>query len=273
MGRKPRVSSGRLRKHAISATTCILIGAMINVLIAWWFALGTDKLGYPEGKWPYFDEQRNNYGFAEYASPNESQLWMWLTLSPGQKAAELELFNRELDLSRYPGVSAPEPVTWGQPLERHLRELFRSRASYRFDGGSKKLKGAIHIFGWPFKSLSQWHAQLEQPEGPSPLFTYFDCIKFKGRFLGAWRPRLPLSPLPLGFIANTLIFGLLVYISSYSPGVVVRCTRSLRNRCPKCGYTLAGLTEARCPECGRAFKPTPHRPQRTAAAAERTGDG
>jgi hypothetical protein len=37
-------------------------------------------------------------------------------------------------------------------------------------------------------------------------------------------------------------------------GPVRRGIRRRRGRCERCGYKLTGLTEARCPECGKAFE-------------------
>ena len=32
-----------------------------------------------------------------------------------------------------------------------------------------------------------------------------------------------------------------------------RASRSAPPKCPQCGYDLTGLTQCRCPECGREF--------------------
>ena len=39
-------------------------------------------------------------------------------------------------------------------------------------------------------------------------------------------------------------------------GPLRRYRRRKRGLCIKCGYNLTGLTEPRCPECGREIKPS-----------------
>ncbi len=58
--------------------------------------------------------------------------------------------------------------------------------------------------------------------------------------------RLPLNPIPLGFIVNTLIYAGLIGGLGYGR----RALRRRRGLCSNCAYDLAGL--ATCPECGSA---------------------
>lgn len=67
---------------------------------------------------------------------------------------------------------------------------------------------------------------------------------------------LPLSPVPVGFVANTLCAAMV-------PGVVFFLIHRVRARrralvgcCPGCGYNLGGAG-GRCPECGRERLPAP----------------
>ena len=57
--------------------------------------------------------------------------------------------------------------------------------------------------------------------------------------------------------AMGLFAGLYVMIWSFGPGIMLLFWAETRRRtaghCPACGYNLRGLTEQRCPECGRPF--------------------
>jgi hypothetical protein len=70
-----------------------------------------------------------------------------------------------------------------------------------------------------------------------------------------WR-RIPLIPMPLGFIVNTLCLAPVALLLVEAGG---RARRRLRRRiiphpaCSSCGYNLTGLDDgASCPECGTA---------------------
>ncbi|NLE61999.1 MAG: hypothetical protein GX616_26890 [Planctomycetes bacterium] len=56
-------------------------------------------------------------------------------------------------------------------------------------------------------------------------------------------------------ILNGLVFALPVILSTrYFWGESQPTGLPDPLRCPKCGYSLLGLTEPRCPECGQEFK-------------------
>jgi hypothetical protein len=57
----------------------------------------------------------------------------------------------------------------------------------------------------------------------------------------------------LGFIGDVLIWAVILYVVCSIPSQVRRYLRKRGGRCLRCGYQLRGLTESRCPECGREF--------------------
>ena len=48
-----------------------------------------------------------------------------------------------------------------------------------------------------------------------------------------------------------IALGVVALIALVEPDAVAARLRRRRGRCPRCGYSLRGLTEPRCPECGR----------------------
>ncbi|HPM24667.1 MAG TPA: hypothetical protein PLP66_12230 [Phycisphaerae bacterium] len=56
--------------------------------------------------------------------------------------------------------------------------------------------------------------------------------------------------LPFWFLAGGVLSAAVI---AYRRGPRRRARRRRRGECIHCGYPLAGLTEPRCPECGRAF--------------------
>jgi hypothetical protein len=73
----------------------------------------------------------------------------------------------------------------------------------------------------------------------------------KAPFFWADRP-VPLQPLWPALLRSTLLYGL--FFSVFPLGFSLRAAvRKLRDRCPACSYSRAGLAAgAPCPECGRA---------------------
>ena len=61
---------------------------------------------------------------------------------------------------------------------------------------------------------------------------------------------IPFEPMPIGFIANTLLYAGASCLLFGGPFVIRRWSRIRHGRCPSCGYDLKGTTHPRCPECG-----------------------
>ena len=95
--------------------------------------------------------------------------------------------------------------------------------------------------------------------GPVRLAAYADQTEVYGRRFGylkgyatvrvvslsLWIPLVVFLILPLGLVARRRVRG---YV------------RRRRGLCESCGYSLRGLTEARCPECGTPFTQLPQTP-------------
>lgn len=61
---------------------------------------------------------------------------------------------------------------------------------------------------------------------------------------------IPLRIIWLGFVLNTIIYAVLLWLLTLGPFTARRMIRSKRGRCIKCGYDLRGDFELGCPECG-----------------------
>jgi len=66
----------------------------------------------------------------------------------------------------------------------------------------------------------------------------------------------PLSPVPWGFVVNTVFYALLLWLPVATFTTLRRRRRIRRNLCPSCGYSLAGAIPTNntitCPECGKS---------------------
>ena len=103
--------------------------------------------------------------------------------------------------------------------------------------------------GFPLRSFEGMHSW----GGVQPSHSW--AIPIEPRDLNvAWVSVIPCKPLLLGFIGNTALYGLLVWICFAGPGVLLKRIKAERWRlarcCHQCGYDLRGALEAGCPECG-----------------------
>ncbi|MEZ6243553.1 MAG: hypothetical protein R3B57_10985 [Phycisphaerales bacterium] len=114
--------------------------------------------------------------------------------------------------------------------------------------------------GWPMLSLRLDGVQSDRYAGASGWLarTWIGGLEAPLRLVGGgggygvylWPDRLPVRPVPLGFVVNSVVYAALVFVMAPMPRRARRWWRGRRGKCRRCGYTLAGLES--CPECGEA---------------------
>ena len=133
------------------------------------------------------------------------------------------------------------------------------------------------VAGWPFRSMRYEHfiegwgymdrepfwrnrervthagirdESWREEDNPQGLFFLrgVDGIQSSGN---PYSGVIPLSPIPVGFAANTLLYGGVLVLGVFGVRSLVRRRHSAGGSCPACGYDHAGIPEhAACPECG-----------------------
>jgi hypothetical protein len=218
-----------MKRWAFTILLFLLLGAVVNVAVAWGCALWSDLARSPVAVdlpvprvWPSYLQRCH-----------------WPPPSAASRAAEVG-----------PGVTILSVV--GGDLQATST------------GGPRALRVGMSSFqfGLPMRAL-EWRMYTGSRLDPvkaageaaglrrGMMVPWF--IPTRGRW---YLRRLPLTPLWLGFAVNTLLYGIVLWLLIPGPFVLRRHVRVRRGRCPKCGYDLRGSFDAGCPECGWNRQPT-----------------
>jgi hypothetical protein len=118
--------------------------------------------------------------------------------------------------------------------------------------GSYPCLGVIRA-GWPWMAMEAelWHDATQAPTVKPAEFRW--AIPIAKKYASADRlfleRMLPLRPMWPGFVLNTLVLALLLWLMWFAAMSTRRAIRIRRGQCPWCAYPM-GVSE-RCSECGR----------------------
>ena len=105
--------------------------------------------------------------------------------------------------------------------------------------------------GWPLRAFRCASGNMYTPDAKGWMIggTRGHRVMWK-----QGRPILmPMEPVWLGLVGNTLFYALLLFVLWHSPSVIRRLVRHRRGQCLNCGYDRRGHEPASpCPECGVA---------------------
>lgn len=117
--------------------------------------------------------------------------------------------------------------------------------------------------GWPMRAMESRYL-LEFDASGATTRSHTGCVRLNigpSRFLKtegvSYSNLVPLRPLPLGFIVNSVLYASILLSLVAALFAIRRTLRRRRNLCPACAYNLAGLSPASttCPECGKPVRP------------------
>jgi hypothetical protein len=213
-----------MTKRLIVITFLLLLGAIVNVLVAW--TLMNELLGRLI--------LSETYGVYDRHVPvsEEHRSWWKAHAPPGY---DLDAPFSLLVVDTYPARHSVNLQV--RPSPHTLQSGHRSEA------------------GWPFRSMSyqSWAAWSRPPGDPDlPASVDRDMIMIPAEgsipFARARHWRLPLKPIWLGFIADSVFYASILGVLLLGPGALRRHLRRRRGRCAACGYPVGA--SATCTECG-----------------------
>ncbi len=210
-----------MRRHAKRIAVCVVIGVVVNVLVAW----GCILVPRP---WPVAAYQEQAVTCWNFKAP----AW-WPPPDYGSKKHKAGVSHQWLYVKTTDSPSR-EFETHGISIGLPFRTL-RSVWAYAWE-----LEGS--------DAVTAVEPQREYATSPfldgMPLPSVLQHGDLKNTLL-------PIMPIWLGFSANTLLYGALAWGVLFAPGVVRRWRRRRRGACVGCGYDLKGIAPGGvCPECG-----------------------
>jgi hypothetical protein len=220
------------RRVVITAALCLLLGAAVNVLVAWGCALWSPR------PTPPFDGTFGGWSPFERYHREPRAHWL-LAVPDGWPAAPAGMYwfaaHGAMTTSATCGHDSGDPFWLGLESSFRTGYPWLALASVSHGQFSMPIGGRPQIANLP---VPVWGAGLRPPE-------------FMRR-LGIHPERMvPLLPLWPGFVGNTLIYALAV-LAVYDLALVARGLRRWRRRrrglCPACGYPV-GVSPV-CTECG-----------------------
>jgi hypothetical protein len=230
-----------MRRQAVRICVFLLLGAIVNVAVAWGFELTRTW------HWPYrqvlidvFVDEGRLMQFESRERVGDTSVY-WSVIMDGMEDVDssfvTEMRESQMAMHRiqyrdYGPVVIGHPYDWLPPPLNATspdKSYVRARA-----------------YGWP--ALSMMYLDSPPSAGQSGQ---------SSRVQGGWRVRngnvvaqriLPLRPLWPGFAINTLFYAGILWLLFGAPFALRRRSRIRRGLCPACAYPIGA--SAVCTECG-----------------------
>ena len=228
----------------------LLLGAIVNVAVAWGCAAWMPLVSIPGGVQNYLVSQDEALWWARWV-PNgfisrpvvSSRASTW-----GLRAAYVsaERADRSITLTTdatglvtgITGAPAPNPV--------YFDHVMFIRSGWPLSA----FQGARWIMGKGQRGQPRLAAALEIPPA-SGSATMVNAVAYdRPSARGGEYRIIPTAVMPIGFAVNTLIYGVLLWLLALGSFAMRRHIRRKRGLCLRCGYDLRGAEHDVCPECG-----------------------
>lgn len=240
------------RRIVARAGIFLLLGAIVNVAVAWGFALRSrltvdDEWGFSTG-----------FVVAPYRHPGQA----WGPIESDEADAIAEAYRLWPELAPH------------RPAETYQQFCIQywSNAGFVIASGVADWDGAersdtesrdwrqVYRAGWPFLAVAARVLRNGEIRGGAAVPSEWLTGDRDEMFMHWSQPEvqgvLPLTPMPPGFALNTLLYAMLLWAPAAALSRLRRWRRIRIDRCPACAYPMG--TNPVCTECGEAL------PERTA---------
>ena len=227
----------------------LLLGAIVNVAVAWTIALIVT-----------YDDTVDDGGMSYPVAPTER--WVVERRAGFGTHYYFSMHFKYVPIRKNQFIDSEE--RWGDYTIEHVKPIWGSMDNttnfYQTLPSSPELPrvNEQRIFearGWPMRSL--WCLQKHMVyyvDGGSYVSKLFEPRGLIATPIipdEFWGPRvLPLYPIGTGFVVNTLFYAAILSLLFTGPFVLRRFIRRRRGLCVQCAYDLRGAKHEACPECG-----------------------
>ena len=227
-----------MKRRLFKLGLLVLVGAIINVAVAWGCVHSYRSSGNPRGVPHPANESDRVFLQRHHEKPAE-----WLPncvderTSFGMTVKQIELFDS----------------AW----EKSWQEIHKQNSVISRMYTSPLCAVAISSAGLPCRSLQSqfwihsddWAVEHNSNQRMGDQRVIVGTWRIYGKDVG-----LPLIPIWPGFAINTIFYAAIVWLLFAFPFALRRRRRIKRGLCPACAYDLRGSPATTCPECGKAVK-------------------
>lgn len=236
-----------MKRCALTLGLLLLLGAVINVAVAWWCALQIDPFqsGNPASTnlSPYWNTRDERH-------IREPDGLLTLRVVQSRGALTIESIRGQADEAIF------APSEW-RDLSHCCARLRLPTAEYAAGQAWMEYR-RLQVRGWPMLSMcceEQQHLLMKNATWvtrPGRLGIQLWLPPWQGGFRKEIPKMIPLEPVWPGFVVNTALFAGAMWASRQmfgAPLAIRRRKRRKRGQCVACGYPI-GLSPV-CTECGK----------------------
>ncbi len=239
-----------MKRWVFKLLVFLLLGAIVNVAVAWGCAAWMPLLFIPGGVQNYLVSQDEALWWARWV-PNgfisrpvvssRDSTWVLRAAYVSAERADQSITLTTDATGLVTGITAapaPNPV------------FFDHAMFIRSGWPLSSFQGARWIMGDGQRGQARLAAALEKSPALGSATMVNAVAYYRATARGGEYRIIPTAVVPIGFAANTLIYGVLLWLLALAPFTARRMIRHGRGHCLKCGYDLRGDFSAGCPECG-----------------------
>ncbi len=210
------------RRWAFRFCVFVVLGAIVNVAVAWGLYLWRPFPGFPFQGAPMSEAQR-----------------VWDRAWPTGTAFADDPKQRRYDpRGQFTASPAYRIIFIGHGSPQSGQTKWREGSAWEFEAG------------WPARSVIGHHRQLDNSNHGLWVIKG-SWVPVRSRGSPIMDDYVPWKPFWPGFAINTVFYAVILWVIFVGPFALRRAVRRNYGHCAGCGYDLRGSGEGRaCPECG-----------------------